>query len=202
MTCETSTLKAWTGNRPRFLRFTLLMTILPMLLSGCGWYGNGLSALPANEGWFPLPIHRWLVNAGVETTAMVICPPDRCASPGVAILFEADPATARQLEASLNDDRALTARKPRPILHRIGERARAASPKIKAISRVERFTDQGNPVLRIAMVPQSGNGKAAFAVVISIKQAQGRRYALAIATNAEQALSQARAIAASSVTDG
>ncbi len=171
------------------LRLLAMLLLVPVLLSGCGWYyGPGLTRLGAGDGWFPLPIQRWLTSSGVETTAMLICRPDVCSAPSVAILMEADGVAARQLDATLASDRALTARKPRAVLRRIGLAPKTVIPKVEATSRIERFMHDGNPALRIAMLPKSGSGRGAYAVVLSQATAQGRRYALAVTTDPVLAL--------------
>jgi hypothetical protein len=178
--------------RLRLLRILAVLLVVPALLSGCGWYyGPGLTRLGAGDGWFPLPIQRWLTSSGVETTALLICRPDVCVAPSVAILMEADATAARQLDAALASDRVLTARKARPVLRRIGLAPKTIIPQVEAISRIERFMHHGHPALRIAMLPKSGSGRAAYAVVISQETALGRRYALAVTTDPGLALEQA-----------
>jgi hypothetical protein len=52
----------------------------------------------------------------------------------------------------------------------------------------------GNPALRIALTTKSGQGRAAYAVILSQATAQGRRYALAVTTDPQVALDQASQI--------
>jgi hypothetical protein len=209
-------IKARLRTGPRLLCVALLCFSIAPLLSGCGWtYGPGLTQLHASDGWYPLPVQRWLTSSGVETTAMLICRADVCGSPSVAILMEADWAAARQLDAALASNKALTERKARTerklrtmqkaralpgrpgVKHRAGPVPEVIRPRQEAISHIERFMHQGNPALRIAMEPKSGSGRSAYAVVLSQAVATGRRYALAVTTDPQLALNQAEAILAS-----
>ncbi len=66
------------------LRMASMVAIAILGLPSCGKLpalNHRLSALPLSpaQGWVFLPTARWLLNAGIEPTELVLCPRDACA---------------------------------------------------------------------------------------------------------------------------
>jgi hypothetical protein len=194
-------------------RASCLALLLCLPLAGCvslgGWLGNlegeGVAELPANEGWQRLPLGRWLLDDGIAPAALVICPAQLCTHVGMAAILEAEGPDALKIEADLADDRMLS-RRNAPTKPRIigGGRARKVS-NIKAQTHIQRSMLDGMAVTSVALTPQSshaGRGQAsargpnrAYAVVLSQRFGPRLKLAIAITTDPDIALIQARAAA-------
>ncbi len=106
-----------------------------MSLSGCiGHYGFAMLPLPAEEGWFPLPTARWLLEGPVEPQTLWVCPREACPEPAfVAQLRLTGPD--RALVARLAQDPAAFAASLKPTPRRNARReasSPAAPPRVVA----------------------------------------------------------------------
>lgn len=180
----------------------LLLALCPFL-QGCAAYGSGFRELAWADGWQPLPIGRWLLNDGIQPKAIVICPRGTCTHMAVVALFVAEGKDAAALELSLASDRFLSERKARPRPRTIGGKP-ARQPDVQARTRIERFVVDGMPATRVSLTPEktasSGSkpgvvGNSAYAVVLAQRSGSTLKAVVAITTDPDMALTQARAAA-------
>ena len=164
---------------------------LALGVQGCGAYGAGVRELAFADGWLPLPLGRWLLNDGIQPKALVICPRERCAAMSVVAMFEAEGRMALALERSLADDTLLTQRKTRLVTRTIGGKY-VKKPDAAATTRIERFSMDGMAATRVALVPSGGTGNRAHAVVLTRRFGATLKAVLAVTTDPDLALQQAR----------
>jgi hypothetical protein len=90
-------------------RFHLAALLLAggLLLGACSHhFGPGIAALPASQGWQPLPIGSWVLNDGLQARAMVFCPRDTCARQGFAAVIALEGDRAVEMERALSESPA------------------------------------------------------------------------------------------------
>lgn len=168
-----------------------MVVALALGLQGCGFYGAAVRELAFVDGWQPLPLGRWLLNDGIQPKALVICPAELCAAMSVVALFEAEGREALALERSLASDILLSQRKTRPEARTIGGKP-VKKPDVAAKTRIERFRMDGMAVTRVALTPAGPGGNSAHAVVLTRRFGPTLKAVLAVTTNPDLALQQAK----------
>ncbi len=171
--------------------------LLCMGLSACVSYGVGFSELPFAAGWQRMPLGRWLLNDGVRVKTLVICPQDPCTHKAMVASIEADGAAARQIEAELANGSALAARPARRKIPVIGG-GFARNPGPVAKTAIERFMVGEMAATRVALTPQPAPAwpvNRAYAVVLSQRFGGTLKAVLAVTTDPDFALAQAKAAA-------
>jgi hypothetical protein len=171
-----------------------------ILLAACVELEAGMDLLPSASGWRSLPLRSWVMNDGLGPAAITYCPQPRCADPSVVATLVAQGDEARRLERALASPRTL-------LMAKRFEVARARDPRLKHLpktpreerssERAERLEIDGLRGYRVALTPKSGDGHAAYAVVLA-KHEDGRfKVAFAVSTSPDAALEQSRAAAKS-----
>jgi hypothetical protein len=162
------------------------------LLTGCSnHFGPGIAGLAASDGWQPLPIGSWVLNDGVNVEAMSFCPRATCAQQGFAALLTMEGSEADALERQLAQDPARLARdfaKP-PAAPATKARAKPA-PRPKTTTTVARFTESDASGLLIE-ISADATGKRAATAILFARQGERLVVALAVASEADRARSQA-----------
>jgi hypothetical protein len=185
------------------LRASAAVAASLVLLSACidfgpGFdFGPGIDLLPAASGWRPLPLSSWLLNEGFGPATIVYCQAPSCAQPSVVATFEAQGESAQRLERALADPKALllakrvevaTARDPR-------FKRKVAAGKPKSSEHAERIEADGLRGYKITLSPDIPGGHQAYVVVLARRADEVVKVALAVATDPEAALQEARAAA-------
>lgn len=182
--------------RPRFRAAAALVASLA-LLSACVGFGSGIAELPASSGWQRLPIRNWLLNEGFGPATIVYCPVPLCAQPAMVATFSVQGEMAVRLMHTLADPKALleakrveaaTARDPR-------FKRKAARQKPKSSEHAERVEADGLTGYRVTLSPDIAGGHAAYAVVLARHDDDVAKIALAVTTDPDAALQEARAAA-------
>jgi len=186
-------------GRPRFRLGLAIAATTLALLAGCGGYGLGLPELPAIDGWRQLPLRNWLMNDELGPARIVYCPPQSCQRPGVVATLTAEGEEATRLMRSLADPQALMRAKRYEIQvardpH--SKRKTTTSPR-KSNARVEPVEADGLKGYRVILSPRIAGGHVAYAVVLGRREADRAVAALAVTTDPDAALEEARAAAKS-----
>jgi hypothetical protein len=177
--------------------FQVAIILSLALLSACASFGSGIAELPAASGWERLPIRSWLLNEGLGPATIVYCPARSCARPAVVATFSARGETAAQLLRALADTKALlaakrveaaTARDPR-------FKRKVSVGKPKSSEHAEPLQVDGLKGYRVSLSPDIAGGSAAYAVVLAKRDGDLVKAALAVTTDPEAALQEARAAA-------
>jgi hypothetical protein len=194
------------------LRARLAFTALALSLgvTGCVAQPANTVDLSAAQGWVRMPISRWLLNEGVQPRLLLMCPRGVCPQMSLVALFEAGGEAASAMERELASDRLLSERKskrppPRTIS---GKPAAPKGPETTAETTIERFTVDGAKGWRVALtpkidpkaarqVPPPPPGNHAFIVVLTKREGEVLKAAVAVTTDPDLALAQARTAAKS-----
>ena len=185
-------------------RFSWMAVALCLPFQGCVAHGSGFRELAWASGWQPLPIGRWLLNEGIQPKTLVICPAELCTHMSVVALFEASGRDAASLERSLGNNALLSERKNRPAPRTIGGKP-AKKNDVTATTQIERFMIDGMAATRVALTPSAPSmakqvsprmaGNSAYIVVLTQRSGPTLRAVMAVTTDPEMALAQARAAA-------
>jgi hypothetical protein len=176
----------------------MLAAGLPLLLEGCAGYDAGFAALPASAGWQRLPLKGWLMNAGLGPARIAYCPPSSCAHPAVVATLAARGAEAARLLRSLASPAALL--RPRaPAEGSLAARVKRPARKTAAKSTEEAWPIEADGLegYRVTLSPKVAGGHPAYAVVLAWRSGDEARAALAVATDPDAALRDAKAAARS-----
>lgn len=166
-------------------------------LAGCAGFDAGIAGLPAASGWAPLPTHDWLLNEGLGPAKIVYCEVPTCPRPAVVATFSAEGEEAGRLLRALADPTALlrakrvtvaTARDPR-------QKSNPTKEKPKSREAAERIEADGFAGYRVTLSPEIAGGHQAYAVVLTARDGDKVRAALAVTTDPDAALEEARAAA-------
>ena len=169
-----------------------------VLLGAClDDYGVGIDLLPGSAGWQSLPVRSWLLNEGLGPVTIVYCLPPRCAAPSVAATFEAEGETALRLERELANPKTLLMAKRYEVQKARDPRfkGKADTEARKSSEKVERVTADGLDGYRVTLAPQIAGGHSAYAVVLSKRMEGSVKAALAVSTDPDTALQEAKAAA-------
>jgi len=167
------------------------------LCVACSTIEIGLANLPSPSGWRHLPTRKWLLNEGLGPATIVYCPASSCAKPAVVATFEAQGEEAERLMRSLADPRSLLAAKRVEVATARDPRAKhkpAATPP-KSSEKAFSIEADGMAGFRVELTPKEPQGHAAYAVVLAKRAGDTVKAALAVTTDAQDALQQARAAA-------
>jgi hypothetical protein len=189
-------------------RLAATALFLSLGLGGCAAQGANHVEISAAQGWVRLPISRWLLNEGVRPRTLLMCPRATCTHMSMIALFEANGEAAVAMEKELASDRLLSERKNRRRPARtIGGKPQAPKgPETVAETTIERFTVDGAKGYRVALTPKVDPkaarqdpppppGNHAFAVVLTKREGEVLKAAIAVTTDPDLALGQARAAA-------
>jgi hypothetical protein len=194
------------------LRTRLAFTAFALTLgiSGCVAQPANSVDLSAAQGWVRMPISRWLLNEGVQPRLLLMCPRATCTHMSMVALFEAAGEAASAMERELASDKLLTERKSkRPPPRTIGGKPAAPKgPETTAETTIERFTVDGAKGWRVALTPKADPkaagqvpppppGNHAFIVVLTRREGDIMKAAVAVTTDPDLALAQARTAARS-----
>ncbi len=185
---------------------------LALSATGCAAQGAGQGPnavdLSAASGWVRLPVGRWLLNEGVMPRAVLMCPRATCPQQGMIALFEASGEAASAMEKELASDKLLSDRKAkRPPARTISGQPQAPKgPEATAETTIERFTVDGAKGYRVALTPKEDPkaraqtpppppGNHAFAVVLTKREGDVLKAAIAVTVDPHLALRHARAAA-------
>lgn len=181
-------------SRSRFHVAALLAGLLA--LTGCSNnFGLGITELPADRGWQPLPIGAWVLNDGIAAKAMSICPRDTCIRQGFAALLSFEGREADALERTLATDPARLARDfARPAPPPAAKKATPPRPTApKSRTTVTRFDAGAAHGLLVAISALADGGKRAVTAILSGRE-QGRLIvAIGVSPDADSARAQALA---------
>jgi hypothetical protein len=175
-----------------------------LLLAGCSHhYGFGITELPAERGWQPLPIESWVLNDGLSAKAMSFCPRATCTRQGFAALITLEGREADAMEKTLATDPARLARdfaKPasqKPTIKEASKKAKTAktaeSTAPKSTTTVSRFSEDGAQGLLVEIRARDASGKRAVTAILSGRDGSRLNLALGVSPDPDAARSQARA---------
>ncbi|MGL4729943.1 MAG: hypothetical protein ACRCWO_14435 [Bosea sp. (in: a-proteobacteria)] len=196
------------------MRFGATALFLGLGLAGCMAQSANTRAnaveLSAAQGWVRLPTSRWLLNEGVLPRYVLMCPRATCTHMSMIALFEASGEAAAAMERELASDKVLSNRKnKRPPPRTIGGKPQAPKgTETTAETTIERFTLDGAKGYRVALTPKIDPkltrqtpppppGNHAFVVVLTKREGAVLKAAIAVTTDPDLALGQARAAAQS-----
>jgi hypothetical protein len=170
---------------------------LLVLLAGCAGFDTGIAGLPAASGWRRLPVHDWLLNEGLGPAKIVYCEVPSCPRPAVVATFSAEGEAAARLLRALSDPKSLLAAKRVEVATARDPRVKSKIGKEKPRSReeAERIEADGFAGYRVTLRPATADGHPAFAVVLSKRYDDKVKAALAVTTDPDAALQEARTAA-------
>jgi hypothetical protein len=188
-------------SRSRFRVFALL--VAASLLAGCSnQFGFGITELPAERGWQPLPIGAWVLNDGLAAKAMSFCPRQTCTRQGFAALITFEGREADALERMLATDPARLARDfakpaaPDKTKTKAAAKAKPANSRPtspKSTTTVTPYTDGDAKGLLVEIRALGDNGKRAATAILSGRAGPTLVVAIGVSTDPDSARSQARA---------
>jgi hypothetical protein len=154
-------------------------------------------------GWARLPTHDWLLNEGLGPANIIYCEVPSCPRPSVVATFSAEGEEGRRLLRALADPRSLLQAKRLPVATARDPRFKAKPSKEKPKSRekAERIEADGLAGYRVTLSPEAADGHEAYAVVLTARDGDKVRAALAVTTDPGAALDEARAAAKSFTGD-
>ncbi|SFJ91228.1 hypothetical protein SAMN05216304_11869 [Bosea sp. OK403] len=181
-------------SRSRFHVALALTGVL--LLAGCSnHYGFGITELPAERGWQPLPIESWVLNDGLSAKAMSFCPRATCTEQGFAALITLEGREADAMEKTLATDPARLARDfAKPASKAASKTAKTAKPTApKSTTTVSRFSEDGAQGLLVEIRARDASGKRAVTAILSGRDGSRLKLALGVSPDPDAARNQARA---------
>jgi hypothetical protein len=167
-----------------------------LLLAGCNnHYGFGITELPAERGWQPLPIQSWVLNDGLSAKEMSFCPRATCTRQGFAALITLEGREADAMEKTLATDPAQLARDfAKPASKEAGKKAKTAKPTApKSTTTVSRFSEDGAQGLLVEIRARDASGKRAVTAILSGRDGSRLNLALGVSPDPDAARNQARA---------
>ncbi len=189
-------------REPSRSRFHVALTLAgALLLAGCNnHFGFGITELPAERGWQPLPIESWVLNDGLSAKAMSFCPRATCTRQGFAALITLEGREADAMEKTLATDPARLARdfaKPaskKPASKEASKNAKTAEPSApKSTTTVSRFSEDGAQGLLVEIRARDASGKRAVTAILSGRDGSRLNLALGVSPDPDAARNQARA---------
>ena len=191
-------------REPLRSRFSVVTVLLAgLVLVGCSnQFGFGITELPAERGWQPLPIGAWVLNDGLTAKAMSFCPRETCARQGFAALITLEGREADALERALASDPARLARdfaKPAASSKAKTKAAAKANPANskptgpKSTTTVTPYTDSDAKGLLVEIRAFGSNGKRAATAILSGRAGAMLVVAVGVSTDPDSARNQARA---------
>ncbi|POR46011.1 hypothetical protein [Bosea psychrotolerans] len=190
-------------REPSRSRFHVALALAgALLLAGCSnHYGFGITELPAEHGWQPLPIESWVLNDGVSAKAMAFCPRATCTEQGFAALITLEGREADAMEKTLATDPARLARdfarpasKEASKTAKTSKTAKPAKPTApKSTTTVSRFSEDGVQGLLVEIRARDASGKRAVTAILSGRDGSRLKLALGVSPDPDAARSQARA---------
>ena len=190
-------------SRSRFHVAPLLA--LALVTTSCtNQFGFGITELPAERGWQPLPIGSWVLNEGLSAKAMAICPRETCTRQGFAALITLEGREADALERTLATDPARLARdfaKPKTDKKTAASKVKAAPAKptapknttTKSTTSVIRYTDGDANGLLVEIRALGESGKRAVTAILSGREGARLTVAIGVSPDPDAARNQARA---------
>lgn len=188
-------------SRSRFHVAALLA--LALGLTGCSnQFGFGITELPAESGWQPLPIGSWVLNDGLSAKAMAICPRETCGRQGFAAIIALEGREADALERKLANDPARLAREfaTPPKTDKASKPGKASAkstpPKPttpKSTTSVTRYGEDGANGLLVEIRALGDSGKRAVTAILSGRDGARLNIAIGVSPDADAARAQARA---------
>jgi hypothetical protein len=173
------------------------------MLTGCSnQFGYGITELPADRGWTPLPIGHWVLNDGISAKAMSICPRQDCTRQGFAALIALDGPEADALERTLATDPARLARdfakttKTTEAAKKTAGAAtkpRSAPTKPRSTTHVDRYVEADANGLLVEIRALDDSGKRAFTAILSRRSGATLNVAIGVSTDTDAARRQALA---------
>jgi hypothetical protein len=159
----------------------------------------GFDLLPSASGWRSLPLRSWVLNDGLGPVTLTYCPAPRCAEPSVVATVVARGDEAQRFERALADSKTLFMAKRFEVARARDPRSRrsAKSSRPPSSEQAERLEIDGLKGYRVALTPKSGEGHAAYAVVLAKREDGALKIAFAVSTTADAALQESRAAAKS-----
>lgn len=183
------------GRTRSRLRFAALLACFGLLAACTAQFGAGITDLPAQHGWQPLPIGAWVVNDGLEPRTIVYCPRETCVHQGVAALISVSGPRADELERTLRADPARLARdfaKPSEQPKRDQTKAKPKATAPKSTTSVSRYDEGGTPGLLVEIRARDGSAKQAATAILYGREAGKLTIAIAVSDDAEKARNYAR----------
>jgi hypothetical protein len=176
------------------------MALALSTLCACNAASDLLGAgLPSASGWTRVPTRDWLLNEGLGPANIAYCEMPSCPRPTVVATFAVEGEEAKRLSLALADPRSLlkaervkvaTARDPKV-------KSKPASDKPKSREKAERIEADGLSGYRVTLLPEVADGHEAYVVVLTAREGEMLKAALAVTTDADAALQAARAAAKS-----
>jgi len=161
--------------------------------------GSDLLGLPSASGWTRVPTRDWLLNEGLGPANIAYCEMPSCPRPTVVATFAVEGEEAKRLSLALADPKSLlkaqrvkvaVARDPR-------FKSKPVSDKPKSREKAERIEADGLSGYRVPLLPEVADGHEAYVVVLTAREGETLKAALAVTTDADAALQAARAAAKS-----
>ncbi len=170
-------------GRPAVRLAAALACALPLAACEGFHFTGGLTGLAAEDGWFELPVGRWLVADGIQARAVSVCPPARCGAPGLVARF-----TLSGREAAAADRIASNpARTLAPPRAAGGGKKAIPPPSVVAAS------IDGWRGARITIAGTKQAGRAAHVMVLAKPAGDRRDVVLAVSDNPDSAVALATA---------
>lgn len=146
-----------------------------------------------------MPTREWLLNEGLGPASIAYCEVPSCSRPTVVATFAADGEEAKRLARALADPKSfLKAERVKVAVARDPKvKAKTESSKPKSREKAERIEADGLAGYRVTLVPEVPDGHAAYVVVLTAREGETLKAALAVTTDADAALQAARAAAKS-----
>jgi hypothetical protein len=183
------------GRMRSRLHLVALLAGLGLLAACTNQFGAGITDLPAQNGWQPLPIGAWVLNDGLEPRTIVYCPREACAHQAMAALISVSGARADELERTLAADPARLARDfARPTTPPGRDKSKAkpkdAAPKNigpKSTTSVARYDDNGTAGLLVEIRAKDRSAKQAATAILYGREGGKLTMAIAVTDDAERA---------------
>jgi hypothetical protein len=191
-------------REPSRSRFRVVAAVAALFaVTGCSsHFGPGVTELPAESGWQPLPIESWVLNDGLAAKAMVFCPRDRCLRQGFAALITLEGREADELERTLASAPARLARafaapsKPKSEAKsgsKAAAKARSSVTKPRSSTHVTRYVEADAKGLLVEIRALGESGKRAVTAILSGRSGGKLAVAVGVSTDPEAARNQAKA---------
>lgn len=189
-------------REPSRSRFHVALTLAgALLIAGCSnHFGFGITELPAERGWQPLPIESWVLNDGLSAKAMSFCPRATCTRQGFAALITLEGREADAMEKTLATDPARLARdfakstSKKAASKEASKKAKTAKPTApKSTTTVSRFSEDGAQGLLVEIRARDASGKRAVTAILSGRDGSRLNLALGVSPDPDAARNQARA---------
>jgi hypothetical protein len=171
----------------RLLCSRLLLLVLALSLSSCGYIPRPVAGVPPGAPWEAVPLRKWLAEDRAEPVALSFCAPPEC-SPGLAVsVVRMTGRDADVTEALLKDPERLAR----------GLRSPAGREKsIKTRIAVERLTNGPFPGFAIDLAPADGGKPPAYGAAFGKREGETLSVVLVIGEAQDAVRATAREVAA------